>query len=574
MIKILKRMYSLAGDKKNTMIATMLFQFLDNTLSFTPIGVVLYVFYTLLHSTLTVSTACISLAIMVLGVVLRSIVRFVMEKKSYSITLNVFYNEKYRIADYLKRVNMGFYTDDNIGKVSNTLINGMIFLEEKFLHTLLDFIASFANIVIAGVFLLVINPVLALIYIVTVLVVFLLLIPYQKAFTVHSNKSNIVNEKLASAIIEYVKNISVIKAFHLVGKHTRSNSAFSQRLDNDLDAEKINIPYLLGTMLVMSLSTAGMIYFVMSQYEVYPVYIIITLSIMAIYMYGSLLSVSLSIGGICSAQDVFDKIDELYAQKTIVCEGDEKPNGYSIEFSDVEFAYEKKNVIDGISFTLKENTLNALVGLSGSGKSTLVNLIPRFFDIQKGEIKIGGVNIKNMSEETLNSSISMVFQNVYLFNDTIYNNIAFGNTHASKEDIFAAAKKAKCYDFIMALPNGFDTMVGEAGLSLSGGERQRISIARAILKDAPIILLDEATASIDADNERDIQLAINELVKDKTILVIAHKLSCVKNADKILVLDKGTLVAQGTHSELIKEAGLYKTLCQKRAQSKAWVIEN
>ncbi len=214
------------------------------------------------------------------------------------------------------------------------------------------------------------------------------------------------------------------------------------------------------------------------------------------------------------------------------------------------------------------------MGLSGSGKSTLVNLIPRFYEIQKGSICIGGVDIREMSEETLHSCISMVFQNVYLFNDTVYNNIAFGKAEARKEEVIEATKKAKCYDFIMALPDGFDTVIGEAGLNLSGGERQRISIARAILKDAPIILLDEATASIDADNERDIQLAINALVKDKTILVIAHKLSCVKNAAKILVIDDGKLVEEGTHETLVKKEGLYRTLCEKRVNSKAWVIEN
>ena len=574
MFSILKKMYNMAGDLKGRIITSLVSQIFDNTLSFVPVAMVLVLFKKIIEDSLNLNFVIISFVVMVASIALRSIARMSMDKNSYAVTLNIFYNEKLKIADHLKNVNMGFYTDDNLGRVNNTLINGMAFLEEKFLHTLLDFVGASANVVIAGIVLLILNPIIGLIYIVTVILVILILNPYEKSFSKHTVKSNIANEDLTSSIIEYVKNISVIKAFHLLGKHERSNKAFTDRLRTDLAAEKINIPYLLAAMCVMSISTTLMIYYVLSQYQNAPIYTAILLAIMAIYIYTSLLTIVLAVGSISSAKNTLKIIDELYAEKTLEVIGDKKPISYNIEFENVKFAYDKTNVVDGISFSLKENTMNALVGLSGSGKSTLVNLIPRFFDVNEGSISIGGVNIKEMSQETLNSCISMVFQNVYLFNDTIYNNIAFGNQDATKEDVIEASKKAKCYDFITKLPEGFDTKIGEAGLNLSGGERQRISIARAILKNSPIILLDEATASIDADNERDIQLAINELVKDKTILVIAHKLSCVKNADQILVIDRGKLIDSGTHTELIKKEGLYKNLCQRRANSKAWVIEN
>ena len=574
MLKILKKMYNMSGDLKGKIITSLISQLLDNMLSFIPIAVVLILFKLIIENNLSVNFVLISFIVMAVGIVLRSFARKSMDKNSYAVTLNIFYNEKLKIADHLKNVNMGFYTSDNLGRVNNTLINGMAFLEEKFLHTLLDFLGASANVIISCVVLFIMNHIIGIVYTITVIVVLLILYPYERAFSKHSEKSNIVNENLTSAIIEYVKNISVIKAFHLLGKHRRSNNAFVDRLDTDLSAEKINIPYLLGAMCVMSISTTIMIYYVLSQYQSTAIYTIILLAIMAIYIYASLLTIVLAIGSISSAKNTFKIIDELYGEKTLEVIADKKPISYNIEFKDVKFAYDKTNVIDGISFELKENTMNALVGLSGSGKSTLVNLIPRFFDINEGSISIGGVDIKQMSQETLNSCISMVFQNVYLFNDTIYNNIAFGNQDATESDVVEASKKAKCYDFIAKLPDGFDTKIGEGGLNLSGGERQRISIARAILKNSPIILLDEATASIDADNERDIQLAIDELVKNKTILVIAHKLACVKRAEQILVIDKGKLVAKGKHDDLISQEGLYQTLCHRRAESKSWVIEN
>ena len=244
-----------------------------------------------------------------------------------------------------------------------------------------------------------------------------------------------------------------------------------------------------------------------------------------------------------------------------------KLKNHEVEFKDVNFAYEDNPVLKNINFVAKENTITALVGKSGCGKTTICNLIARFWDCDAGQILLGGVDIRDMSFEQLISNISVVFQRVYLFNDTVYNNIAFGNTNATQEQVIEAAKKARCYDFIMEMPNGFETIVGEAGATLSGGEKQRISIARAILKDAPIVLLDEATASIDPDNERFIQQAISELVAKKTLIVISHKLTTIKNADQILVIDNGEIVERGLHNELLTKEGLYHKMWNKRTKA-------
>ena len=338
----------------------------------------------------------------------------------------------------------------------------------------------------------------------------------------------------------------------------------------------INVPYIIGAMIIMALGTGGILWYLTSYYEgqSLPMYTVIVLAIISLYVFNALTTLLLKISVANISNDGLIEISKLYDEKIMEEKANEVPKNYEIEFKDVSFAYEKENVINDVSFILKQNTMTALVGLSGSGKSTIVNLIPRFFDINKGEITIGGVNIKNMSAETLYSMISMVFQNVYLFKDTVYNNIVFGNENTTKEKVIEACKKANCYDFIMSLPEGFDTLIGEGGLSFSGGERQRLSIARAILKDSPIILLDEATASVDPDNESEIQEAINELVKNKTILVIAHKLSAVRNANNIIVLKDGKIEETGTHEELLVGNGLYSNLWQKRIQSKSWKVKN
>ena len=249
-----------------------------------------------------------------------------------------------------------------------------------------------------------------------------------------------------------------------------------------------------------------------------------------------------------------------------------QPGQPEVLFNDVTFAYQDKEVLHHISFAMKKNSMTALVGPSGSGKSTIANLLARLWDVKSGNVTIRGVDIRNVPLSELMDQISMVFQRVYLFQDTIYNNIIMGKPDATEEEVYEAARKARCYDFIMALPDGFQTVVGEGGATLSGGEKQRISIARCILKDAPIVILDEATASVDTDNESYIQEAISELVKGKTLLVIAHRLNTICQADQILVIADGRISEQGTHDELIAKAGIYQDFVNIRKKSSSWSL--
>ena len=577
MFKLFKKIYNLAEDFHKQIITSLILKFVDSFLALVPLMSVMWFFQNYIDKTLNENSYLTGLSILVGSILLRVFVHYYIDKYEFSTMYSTFAKERMKIANHLKQVNMGFFTNNNIGKITTVLTNGITFIEEQSMIAVSTAINSLITIIVIFIMLCFMNFVVALIYTATTAIVFVILYFYSKKSRCFAKQYNQATEFSASAVIEYVRNISVIKAFNLIGKHKRSSDAFTNQRSVDITGEIINIKYLISSLVVTALGVAGIVLYLINAYNIENIllFTVISLSVFALYIYKSIENLAMKISMLDICADNLKTIEELYDEKILVCENDLKPQTYDIEFKNVTFAYEKdNNVLSNINFKLEENTMNALVGLSGSGKSTLVNLIPRFFDIEQGEILIGGINVKDMSTETLYNCISMVFQNVYLFKDTIYNNIAFGNDSASYEDVVEACKKAKCYDFIMNLPEKFDTPVGEAGLSLSGGERQRISIARAILKDSPIILLDEATASVDPDNESEIQEAINELVKNKTILVIAHKLSCVKKANNILVLKDGTLKEQGTHQELLEEKGLYANLWSKRVTSKSWKISN
>ena len=271
--------------------------------------------------------------------------------------------------------------------------------------------------------------------------------------------------------------------------------------------------------------------------------------------------------------DAMDQLDALRGEQFIDAAGREIAlTHYDIAFRNVDFGYDSRQVLKNVSFTIPEQTSTAIVGPSGSGKTTICSMLARFYDPQSGSITVGGHDLREFTCDVLLSNISMVFQNVYLFHDTIRANILFGRPDASEEEMIEAAKKARCHEFIMVLPDGYDTVVGEGGGTLSGGEKQRISIARAILKNAPIIILDEATASVDPENEHLIQQAISELTRGKTIITIAHRLATIRNADQILVVDDGRIAERGTYAELVQQDGLYKRFTSIREQAEGWRI--
>ncbi|MBQ2081909.1 MAG: ABC transporter ATP-binding protein, partial [Treponema sp.] len=377
-------------------------------------------------------------------------------------------------------------------------------------------------------------------------------------------------------VLEYIQGISEVKAYNLVGKRSRElNSVINRRKKTLIKMEMRCIPVSNIQSLVAKLSGVAMmitsLYFYLNGSM-----LLADCSIMLVCSF--MLFNALEAGGNYSALlRIIDlgvtKASAILALPTMDIEGSEiQPSKRDIEARDVDFAYDTKKIIDGISLKIPEHTTTAIVGPSGGGKTTFCHLLSRFWDVDKGSVSLGGKNVKDYSMDSLMKNFSFVFQSVYLFHDTIANNIRFGEPDASMEKVIAAAKKACCHDFIMSLPNGYDTVIGEAGASLSGGERQRISIARAIMKDSPVIILDEATANVDPENERDLMEAVKELTREKTVIMIAHRLKTVRNADQIVVIDKGRIAEQGKHDELVAKGGIYARFIDSRKQAVSWKL--
>lgn len=377
-------------------------------------------------------------------------------------------------------------------------------------------------------------------------------------------------------ILEYTQGMMEIKSFGMDNQFgDKVSTVINQYEESNFNMEKQFIPYITLQNLMIRLTGIAMIGVALVFYinDTMTAATAVFVVILSFVVFSKL---ELAGGASALLQLVDHSIDkaEIVSQTpTMAIDGDEVVfKRFDIAMKDVSFAYEGQRVLDKINLDIPQGTTTAIVGTSGSGKTTICNLISRFWDVDQGQVTIGGVDIRKVKLDGLMAQMSMVFQDVYLFNDTIANNIRFGHQDISMTAIEAAAKKAKCHDFIMALPNGYDTQVGEGGANISGGEKQRISIARAILKNAPIVLLDEATANIDVENEALILEALSALTKDKTTITIAHKLNTIKNADQIIAVDKGRIVQRGTHDTLIQEEGLYKRYIEIREKAVGWQV--
>ena len=377
-------------------------------------------------------------------------------------------------------------------------------------------------------------------------------------------------------VLEYIQGIAEVKAYNLVGKRRKElNEVVDRRKKTLIKMELRCIPVSNIQSLVAKLSGVAMTIASLSFYFAGTM-TLADCSTMLVCSF--MLFNALEAGGNYSALlRIIDlgvtKASAILSLPAMKIEGEERPVKYdNIEARNVDFAYDKKKIIDGISLKIPEHSTTAIVGPSGGGKTTFCHLLARFWDVDKGTVTLDGRDVREYSMDNLMKNYSFVFQNVYLFHDTIANNIRFGEPDAPMERVIDAAKKACCHEFISALPQGYDTVIGEGGASLSGGERQRISIARAIMKDSPIIILDEATANVDPENERDLMTAISELTREKTVIMIAHRLKTVRNADQIVVIDKGKIVEQGKHEELVKQNGIYSRFINSRKQAVSWKL--
>ncbi|MDK2975332.1 MAG: ATP-binding cassette, subfamily bacterial IrtB/YbtQ [Methanofollis sp.] len=483
-----------------------------------------------------------------------------------------------RLGEHLRKLPMGFFKKRDPGDVTAIMLQDMSFVETIFTHLLGDMIAAFVVPAMLLVFLFVLDWRLALAALATALAALPVLYVTHAVLTRIGKKQHGLRVDTDSRILEYLQGIRYIKAYNLVGRRfstlERSLKEFHRetlRLETYPGAfgSCYNGILGIGFVVILLLST----YFYFGGTLTIPVFLVFL--VIGYQFYQPLLSAALFTMEARYMNIAAERMKEVLDTETLKePEISRSPAGYDIEFRGVGFSYLNTRVLDNVSFKAEEGTVTALVGPSGSGKTTITNLIARFWDVDAGSVSIGGVDVRDMSADELYSHLSMVFQDVYLFRDTIFNNIRVGRADATEEEVIAAAKAAQAHKFIEKLPEGYDTMVGEGGSTLSGGEKQRVSIARAILKDAPVVLLDEATASLDPENERAIQEALNALISSKTLIVIAHRLSTIADADRIVVLKDGRVAESGTHEGLCKEKGQYFRMWQEQEKAGGWTFES
>ena len=480
------------------------------------------------------------------------------------------------IADKLKRVPMGFFNANSLGQLSGVCTTVVGSIENMVPMVLVNILGGLITTAVFTLVILIFDWRIGLITLVCILLYLAVVSAMEKKSALIAADTQKAQTVLTEAVLEDVQGIGVVKSFNLSGRGDRKlQEAVEEKRHADLEVEQVMIPYTAVQEAVLQLAgvlmmLAAVVFWANGTMSLANTLMVL---VMAFLVFNQIKAFGMGVSMLRMAAASIDRTLETEQMPRMDEHGKAvSPKSHDITFDHVNFSYENKQILHNINVTLPDKTTTAIVGPSGSGKSTLCNLIARFWDVDSGCVKIGGVDVRDYTLESLMNQISMVFQNVYLFADTIENNIKFGCPDATHEQVVSAAKKACCDDFIEALPDGYDTVIGEGGASLSGGEKQRISIARAMLKDAPIVILDEATANVDPENEDRLQKAIEALTRDKTIIMIAHRLKTVRHADQILVIDHGCIVQQGKHEELIRQSGLYAEFVGGRKQAANWKL--
>ncbi len=479
-----------------------------------------------------------------------------------------------RIAEHLRYLPMGYFNANSIGEISSVTTNTMEALGDVATRVVMLTLQGILETSMIVVMILLADWRIGLLAALGVGVFFLINSRMQKAGKGLSESKVACDTELVNQVMEYIQGIAEVKSFRLLGdKAKRLNEANEACANINTRMEMTFIPYHFLQTAVTKITGALMV--VGSAYLFttgdMPVVTAIGMTIAAFLLFASLETAGSYSSLLHTVSVCVDKANAILNLNTMDIGGREiQPTNEDIRLDHVSFSYGSRKIIDDVSLSIPQGTTTAFVGPSGGGKSTLCRLIARFWDVDAGNITLGGINVKDYSMNSLMANFAFVFQSVYLFADTIENNIKFGRQDATHEEVVEAAKKACCHDFISKLPDGYNTVIGEGGASLSGGEKQRISIARAIMKDAPVIILDEATANVDPENEKDLVDAIDALTREKTIIMIAHRLKTVRHADQIFVVDKGRIAQQGTHEELLRQEGIYKRFVDARTQAVGW----
>lgn len=582
MLKTIKEFVRLIQSQRYQLYVSLLFSFCDGVLLMIPL-IISYLmvsempeFNPSATTRLSKETVFLYMGIMMAVVLIRIFLRYFTMRLRSGAGYKAMCDERIRLGEHLKRVSLGFFTGRNLGDLVSTITSDAAFLEIEGLGVIEKAAMGIPALLIGLLFLFQVD------YRIFVLTVILLIPAWfsYRYFATTQDRLNLNRQRLIGEVteetVEFIRGIHILKSCCLENEQaSRIRLIFTRLRKASILNELAHLFPMASFQFWFRLITSGTvllsgILYLRGEADFLRLFLLVVASFT--------LFQGVEAMGIFS---IFSKmtqqsIDRMKAIKGIsVMEnisGKEQPRQFDISYQDVTFAYDRTPVLQQVSFCVPEKTTTALVGLSGSGKTTIINLLARFWDVQQGEIKVGGKSIRTVSYEYLLHNLSFVFQDVMLFQDTVFNNIRLGNPCASMDEVVAAAKRARCHEFIMQLENGYDTVLGEGGTKLSGGEKQRLSIARAIIKDAPIVLLDEVTANMDVENELMIQMALQELLQDKTVIMIAHKLSTIKNVDQILVLENGKITQRGTHDQLVSQDGLYQKLWNIQYEASSWSI--
>lgn len=581
MFHAIKRLICWSGDRRKRLYIGFVYSFFHTIFIAMPIMLAAYAINLIMDDVSGVKDLApywvlIMLGLMAAAVLGRFLFAYLRARSQESIGYEVTAEQRIRIGDILKRVSLGFFVENNAGEIASAVTSDLSHVEMfgmKMIDTVVNGYISAFTMVLCLMFYSV--PV-ALAALLGILVSALFLRLIGKMSRKNAPAHQRAQDDMVAATIEYVRGMPLVKAFKQEGvSHEGIRKAYRKSRDINIDIEKKYVP--LNCLHLFALKAASiaivLVAALLGTSGGMDIPMMIMMIIFSFVIFGHIEQINNAEHVMQIIEATMDKLERIERAQFIDSDGtDIALPGYNIRFQNVSFAYEKRKVLDDVSFFIPQNTTTAIIGPSGSGKTTICSLIARFYDVNDGSINIGGVDIRKLTCDSLLKNISMVFQKVYLFHDTVLSNIRFGRPNASREEVMEAAKKACCHDFIMALPDGYDTVIGEGGSTLSGGEKQRISIARAMLKNAPIIILDEATASVDPENESAIQQAIGALVHGKTLIIIAHRLATIRHADQILVVDDGRIVQKGTHTELAGQSGLYQRFLSIREAAEGWSL--
>lgn len=578
MLNVFKKIWGFSKEEQSNIKKSILAGFFHAVFNALEFGAIYYMLVNIFSKTLDYTAIFVCLGILVISLVGKIMTQKISQMAQTHAGYFMAAHKRIEIGEKIKRVPMGFFSSFSLGRLT-TIATSSLSQAEMWVPMLLVLVlGGVLNTLVFVLGTLIFNVKVGLVAVAGVIVFFIVTSMMEKKSSANADKMTETQTSLTKEVLATLQGMQVIKSYNLGGENNRAlRKSIKDTSRILLDLEKSVAPYTVIQRIVMGITTVAMVYVSLNlnlSGEL-PLAETILMIMASFIIFEGLIGAGSNMAILRACENAIDSVGFIDSMPDMK-EGSitEPIKNHNIVFKDVSFSYDDRPILKDVSAEIRENTMTAIVGPSGSGKTTFCNLIARFWDVNSGEILIGGKNIREYKIENLMNSISMVFQDVYLFEDTIENNIKFGKQNASHEEVVQAAKKARCHEFIEALPEGYNTLIGEGGASLSGGEKQRISIARAMLKDADIIIFDEATANVDPENEDKLKEAIESLTKNKTVIMIAHRLKTIRNADQILVLKDGEIVERGSHEELIKNKGLYSDLINAKAKAESWKLNN